>query len=217
MPPTDTGAPGGALTPDGQTPDGPTHNGPISSDPMSGDGSGLTVHRRFVASARGFYGAHPLHLLVLLASFAVAGYAALRVLGDPSWPVVLLWFIGAVLGHDLVLFPLYATADRVVRPLTLPTRPRRVPAINYVRVPLLGTGLTFLMFLPGIIGQGAGTFHAATGLDQQPYLGRWLLLTASMFAISAVLYTVRLGRAARAEQATGRPAAATPSPEQDRP
>jgi hypothetical protein len=52
--------------------------------------------------------------------------------------------------------------------------------------------LTLLVFLPGIIEQGASTYQAATGQTQQPFLGRWLLLTAAMFAASAFAYTIRL-------------------------
>ena len=153
---------------------------------------------RLISSARRFYGANPLHLLVLLASFAIAGYAGLQLLAQPSWPLILLWFLGAVIGHDLVLFPLYAFADRSAQSLTHPARPHRVPLINYIRVPALGTGLSFLLFFPGIIRQGADTFKAATGLDQQPYLARWLLLVATLFAVSALLYTARLAWAAHA-------------------
>ena len=155
---------------------------------------------RPTSSARRFYGAHPLHLLILLASFAIAGYAGLHLLTQPSWPLILLWFLGAVIGHDLVLFPLYALADRATSTLAHPTQPHRVPVINYIRVPALGTGLSFLLFFPGIIRQGAGTFKAATGLDQQPYLARWLLMVAILFAISALLYTVRLAHAARTDR-----------------
>jgi hypothetical protein len=61
-----------------------------------------------------------------------------------------------------------------------------------VRVPLLGAALTFLVFLPGIIRQGGVTHLAATGLDQQPYLGRWLALVASMIVLSALVYVVRV-------------------------
>ena len=67
-----------------------------------------------------------------------------------------------------------------------------MPVLNYIRVPALGAGLTLLVFLPGIIKQGAPTFRAATGMTQDLFLGRWLLLTAAMFAISAVIYAIRL-------------------------
>ena len=52
--------------------------------------------------------------------------------------------------------------------------------------------LFLLIFLPGIIQQGEATSQAATGQTQQPFLGRWLLLTAAMFAISALVYVARL-------------------------
>ena len=67
-----------------------------------------------------------------------------------------------------------------------------MPLVNHVRVPLLGAGLTLLMFLPGIIRQGEATHLAATGLDQAPYLGRWLGLVAALFALSALVYAVRV-------------------------
>ena len=136
------------------------------------------------------YGASPAHLLVLLACLALAGYAASFLLGDPALLRVLTWFVGAAVVHDLVLFPLYALADRVLG--RLPRLP--VPLINHVRVPLLGAGLTFLVFLPGIVRHGQETHLAATGLDQQPYLGRWLAIVAAMVALSALVYLVRAVR-----------------------
>jgi hypothetical protein len=134
------------------------------------------------------YGARPVHLVLLLACFALAGYAASFLLGDPALLRVLAWFVGAAVVHDLVLFPLYALADRA-----LTRMPRaRVPLVNHVRVPLLGAGLTFMVFLPGIVRQGEASHLAATGLDQAPYLGRWLGLVAAMITLSALVYLVRL-------------------------
>jgi hypothetical protein len=143
--------------------------------------------RRFVD----LYGARPWHVIVLLACFAVAGYAGSLLLGDPALLTILVWFVGAAVLHDVVLFPLYALADRAL--VSVAARRRlRVPIVNHVRVPALASGLTLLMFLPGIIRQGEGTHLAATGLDQQPYLGRWLWLVAAFFAASAIVYLVRL-------------------------
>ena len=76
---------------------------------------------------RRFYGAHPLHLLVLLGCFALARDAALHTATDRDWPWILAWFLGAVVGHDLVLFPLYALADRSLTSL-LHAVSRRRPA-----------------------------------------------------------------------------------------
>jgi hypothetical protein len=139
------------------------------------------------------YGARPGHLALLLACFALAGYAASFLLGDPALLTVLAWFVGAVVVHDLVLYPLYSGADRLLTAaLARLPRPRVPPLVNHVRIPALGAGLTLLMFLPGIIRQGGATHLAATGLDQQPYLGRWLWLVAALFATSAVVYVIRL-------------------------
>ena len=136
------------------------------------------------------YGARPAHLVVLLAGFALAAYAGSFLLGDPALLRLLAWFVGAALVHDLVLFPLYALVDRL---LTASARPHRsVPVVNHVRVPLLAAGLTGLMFLPGIIRQGESSHLAATGLDQSPYLGRWFALVAAFFALSALVYAVRV-------------------------
>jgi uncharacterized membrane protein YdjX (TVP38/TMEM64 family) len=96
-----------------------------------------------------------------------------------------------------VLFPLYALVDRVLS-ARVSRRPDRhkmaVRARNHIRVPALGSALTLLVFLPGIIKQGAPTYLAATGQTQQPFLGRWLLLTAAMFGASAAVYAVRVAR-----------------------
>ena len=136
---------------------------------------------------RVLYGAGPGHLAVLLLSLAVAGYAASIVAGDPLWPWMAVWFVAAVIGHDGVLSPLAAAADAVLRRLPR----RRSTTVNYYRVPMLGAGLTFLMFLPGIIRQGEPVVVGQTGLDQSPFLGRWLLLVGAMAAVSALVYGVR--------------------------
>jgi hypothetical protein len=137
------------------------------------------------------YGARPAHLALLLACFALAAYAGSFLLGDPALLTVLGWFVGAAVVHDLVLFPLYAAAD-VFLTAMLARLPRPgVPLVNHVRVPALGAGLSLLMFLPGVIRQGGGTHMAATGLDQEPYLGRWLWLVAVLFAASALVYGAR--------------------------
>ncbi|MGQ4362233.1 hypothetical protein [Streptomyces sp. SAS_272] len=59
----------------------------------------------------GAHAAGPFPLLLLACSFALAGYAGVRLLAD-DWFAVALWFVGAALLHDLVLLPLYAMADR---------------------------------------------------------------------------------------------------------
>jgi hypothetical protein len=136
-------------------------------------------------------GASPARLALLVACLGLAAYAAFFLLGDPALLRMLIWFAGAAIVHDLVLFPLYAAADRA---LVVAAR-GRVPLINHIRVPALGVGLTLLLFWPGIVRQGEATHLAATGLDQAPYLGRWLTLSAVLFAASGLVYLVRLGLA----------------------
>ena len=164
-----------------------------------------------------FYGAHPLHLLAVLFTFALAGYAVMVVgpqnLWNPDvwWKSIAVWFLGAVIAHDLVLFPLYALADRSLKSGLdavrgrRPPRARTVPVLNYIRVPALASGLTLLLFLPGIIEQGADAYRAATGLTQEPYLDRWLLLSAAFFAVSALTYATRLAVSRRDGDAASRP------------
>lgn len=142
------------------------------------------------------YGAHPLHLPVLLAAFALAGYSV-WVLGFDAlwnhrvwWQAIAVWFAAAIIAHDLLLFPAYALVDRVLAAASARAR-LRVSPLNYIRLPLLGIGLSFLLFFPGIIQQGAATYHAATGGTQQPFLLRWLLLSAAMLVVSALTYAVR--------------------------
>jgi hypothetical protein len=163
--------------------------------------------RTLLARYLAFYGSHPMHLLTMIAGFALLGYILIvftpATLWNPRvwWQSIAVWFAASIVVHDLVLFPLYALADRI---LTAPAdrhrrrrREPRVPLVNYIRIPALGSALTLLVFLPGIIKQGAPTYFFATGQTQEPFLGRWLLLTAAMFAVSAVVYAVRLALTSR--------------------
>jgi hypothetical protein len=150
---------------------------------------------------RRLYGSHPLHLLTLIAGFALFGYVIATIgpasLWNPKtwWQSILVWFAAAVIIHDLVLFPAYAVADRLLSS----TRrvPVSLPMLNYLRVPALASVLTLIVFLPGIIEQGGPAYTAATGQTQEPFLGRWLLLTASLFAASAVIYALRTAMRSR--------------------
>ena len=142
-----------------------------------------------MARFRSVYGAAPWHLLLLAGCFAVTGWIALRLAGQPSAGRMLLWFLGAAVAHDLVLFPAYAAADRLLR--AAPGRRGAPSLLNHVRVPALGAGLLFLVYLPGILGLGDGTYLAATGLAPRAMLSRWLAVSGVLFAVSALLYAVR--------------------------
>ncbi|WBB76375.1 hypothetical protein O7602_12935 [Micromonospora sp. WMMD1128] len=140
-----------------------------------------------MAEFRRAYGAAAWHLLLLVGCFAVTGWIALRLAGEPTAGRMLLWFLGAVIAHDLVLFPLYAALDRALR--------RAGPSLrNHVRVPAYLSALLFGVYLPTVLGLGDGTYAAATGLSPRPLLGRWLAVTAVLFAASAAHYAIRRPR-----------------------
>jgi hypothetical protein len=170
-----------------------------------------------------WYGANPLHLLALLACFALAGFAAFQLV--QSRPVsVAVWFVGAVVGHDLLLMPLYSIADRSVlaavrhRAPSLPT----VPWINYLRVPAGLSALLFLVWFPLIL-RLTTHYQESTTLSPDPFLWHWLAVTGALFLLSAAAYAFRLRAVAHraaaerdvlpaAPAAPAAPAPATPAP-----
>ncbi|MFJ8477580.1 hypothetical protein [Kitasatospora sp. NPDC094011] len=146
-----------------------------------------------------WYGAGPLHLLALLASLALTGYAVQRLVVERPLAVAV-WFVGAAVAHDLVLLPLYSLADLSARSVL---RRRRVPAeaasagrINYLRAPVVLSGLLLLVWFPLILDLSV-PYPGATGLSEGVYLGRWLAITGVLFAASAVALAFRIGRERR--------------------
>ena len=145
-----------------------------------------------------WYGANPLHLLALLACFGLAGYAAAQLV--PSRPVaVAVWFIGAVIGHDLVLMPLYSIADRSVLAAVRHRAPNlpAVPWINYLRVPAGLSALLLLIWFPLIL-RLTTRYQQSTALSPDPFLWHWLAVTGALFLMSAAAYALRLRAAHRA-------------------
>jgi hypothetical protein len=149
-----------------------------------------------MARLRRWYGAGPVHLLALAACFALAWYAGTRLL-DYQPVRVAVWFVGAAVVHDLVLYPLYSAADRTVQvAAATPDRKEHAePAhaaigINHVRFPAALSALLFLVWLPQILGL-ADDYEATTGLDGSRFLPHWLLITACLFAASALVYAGR--------------------------
>ncbi len=174
----------------------------------------ITITRRI----RHWYGANPLHLLALLAAFALAGYAVRAVIAAGQFRGFAIWFAVAIVGHDLLLFPLYSVADLSVRRLLPrwargqaarpPDQPPGPPLINYVRIPVAISLLLLLAFFPLILGLSGSEYHRASGLTTQPYLWRWLAVTGVLFAGSAVIYALRWRRAStRARKQAARPRA----------
>ncbi|MYW00172.1 hypothetical protein [Streptomyces sp. SID3343] len=148
---------------------------------------------------RRWYGAGPLHLLALAACFTLAWYAGTRLLTYEPARVVL-WFVGAAVVHDLVLYPLYSAADRTGQAAAgavrrgrgrgRPERARAAIGLNHVRFPAALSALLFLVWLPQILGLADG-YDLTTGLDGSRFLPRWLLITAFLFAASALVRAVR--------------------------
>ncbi|MGH3768352.1 MAG: hypothetical protein ACRDTX_24905 [Pseudonocardiaceae bacterium] len=140
-------------------------------------------------------------LLALLASFVVAGYAGVRLLA--ATPVgVGAWFVGSAVGHDLVLFPLYAGLDAALV-LLLRRRPELATVsglrwLNYLRVPAVISGVLLLVWFPLILGLPT-VIEEASGLPAPPLLRNWLGVTALLFATSGAILTARLVSARRGD------------------
>jgi hypothetical protein len=154
--------------------------------------------RRFTAA----YGAGPLHLLAVVGTFAVAAYALSRshdLLADPAR--MLVWLGGGIAAHDLVLLPFYSllgllAAAALLRPGGSPSR-LRIAALNHLRVPALLSGLLALVWFPLIAGKGARSFERATGLSNDVYFERWLLLSIALFTASLLVFALRARGLAR--------------------
>jgi len=148
-----------------------------------------------------WYGSNPLHLLVLIASFALTGYALVRLFAVRPLEVAI-WFVGAAIVHDLILLPLYSLADLSAHAV-LRHRAARVPQvqwINYLRVPAFLSGVLLLVWFPLILDL-AIPYPDAARLSEGVYLGRWLAITAVLFGASALAFALKLRRVRRAARA----------------
>lgn len=152
---------------------------------ISPDGGGLAggapaprPRSRFVR----LYGSSPWHLVAIVLCLAVSAYVVLLIVDDPALTRIAVWFLGVAVVWDLVLGPLLALGDRLLRPLA------RVGALNHVRVPALASLVLLLVWAPVILKRSEGTFRVKAGLGQDVFLGRWLTITAVLFAVSGLLW-----------------------------
>jgi hypothetical protein len=139
------------------------------------------------------YGAGPLHLLAVLTTMAVAGYALARVfdlVADPGR--VVLWLGGAIVAHDLILLPAYVLVGALAASAVQPKSRLRIAALNHLRAPALLSGLLGLVWYPLIAAEAPGTYARASGLSVDVYRDRWLIATAVLFGASALLLAMRL-------------------------
>lgn len=126
---------------------------------------------------RRLYGSTPWHLLGHVALFALTAYAITQIFTlGAAWNVVV-WLVAAVLLHDAVLWPLYSVA---LGPLS-----------NHLRVPLGLSLLLGLVFIGTVTGKGNNAYRNASGETYDGYVTRWLVVSAALFVISAVVYFVR--------------------------
>jgi hypothetical protein len=139
-----------------------------------------------------WYGAGPLHLLTMAGCFALAGYAAVELLPNNAVGIPL-WLLGAVIGHDLLLMPLYTLADRSALAVFRHRKPALpdIAWINYLRVPAALSGMLLLIWFP-LIFRLPARFPATTTLPLDPYLWHWLGITGGLFLLSAAALALRL-------------------------
>jgi hypothetical protein len=134
---------------------------------------------------RARYCASPLHLLAHLAALALAAWALLQALDLGGAERIVLWLVGAVLLHDLVLWPAYTTLDRLAR------RGRPLGWANYVRFPVGLSALLLLVFFPVMCGKGEATYMRVSGERWEGYTARWLIVSAVLFVVAGALYLAR--------------------------
>jgi hypothetical protein len=135
------------------------------------------------------YGSGPVHLVAHLAALALCAYAMLQLLDAGRWFNVVLWLVGAVILHDLVLLPLYTGLDRAARRVAGPR------GINFLRVPAGLSALLALVYFPLILNRSDSTYTGLSGLQADGHLERWLLVSGALFAASALLFLLTARKA----------------------
>jgi hypothetical protein len=167
-----------------------------------------------VAMFRRHYGASPLHLVAFMASIAVTGLAVKGWLDEPTISIryILIWFVGAIIAHDMVVLPLYTAIDRLALAISrrghahpadfgsaeqgvLAPAPPRSPGWVYVRVPLILSAMLLLVFGAEILREGNATFRVASGHTQDVYLSRYLIVVGALFLLSGLAYVRSSARA----------------------
>lgn len=143
------------------------------------------------------YGASPLHLLAHLAGFAIVAFALDRIFSGGDVKVLVIWYLGFAIAHDLVFVPAYTGLDRLFRATIarLPLRARTgVSVINYVRVPAVISGLLLIIYFPLISRRNEAWYFDLSGHYLAHYALNWLLITAVLFLASGLIYATRVVR-----------------------
>jgi hypothetical protein len=142
----------------------------------------------------------PGHLLAMLLTYAITGYAVWAIFQNPEPWTVLLWLGLAIAAHDFVFLPLYTAAYWLVRRVgdaADQDRRRRVIALQHVAVPVMVSVLLLLAALPLIFSLSSDLYRPTTGMTEEPYLERWLVFTGALFVLSGIAYAIRVRSTAR--------------------
>jgi hypothetical protein len=148
------------------------------------------------------YGESIWHLLGTLFCYALVTYASIKLFG-----VVSLWialaFPAGVIVHDFILFPAYRKLDNIMvgwQEKQLSKGKSSRLWINYVRLCVMISLLLLLCYFPIILNVSEDR-HLYTGLTQESYLYRWLIVTG-VFIAGSVFSFYRANQRAKAEQET---------------
>ena len=122
-------------------------------------------------------------------------------MADPVFGLILLiaiplMFVPGLL-HDLVLlYTLTGRALQILLPGRAASASRGAGRINYVQVPALVSLLLLVVWYPLILCRVLG-YQVTTGLAPGAFLGHWLLITAALFAASALCLLAAMARGNR--------------------
>jgi hypothetical protein len=137
------------------------------------------------------------HLVALLAGFALTGYVCELIAQVPAAKHIGLYFVGSVIIHDLILWPTYTVADRLLVETHQrhqgSSRPPRVPWINYVRAPVVISAVLLAVSFPLVLSLSPQVYRADTTLTTAPFENRYLAVAAGLFVLSALTYAIRVG------------------------
>jgi len=136
-----------------------------------------------------------LQIAIHAVAFAIAGYALAQIVRGGSVVNFAIWFVGAAVLHDLLLFPFYSLLDRLGVRTRRDGAVNQVPVTNYLRVPALMSGLLLLVYFPLILGLSDHQYYLASGHHPHGYARNWIAITAVLFAGSGLLYAIRVLRA----------------------
>ena len=110
------------------------------------------------------YGAGPLHLIAVVASLAIAGYALLETAQRIEPLNFAIWFGLAIVAHDLIAFPLYSALAALAGRAFLAKGETGRMALNHLRFPAMLSAFAFVVWFPLILGVSSDFLEEKTGI-----------------------------------------------------